>query len=47
VDCPTTPPFASILLFLHSVAIYNTTADSRGKGGRGGRGGWERGGRER
>jgi hypothetical protein len=25
VDCPTTPPFASILLFLHSVTIYNTT----------------------
>jgi hypothetical protein len=25
VDCPTTPPFASILLFLHSVAIYITT----------------------
>jgi hypothetical protein len=25
VDCPTTPLFASILLFLHSVAIYNTT----------------------
>jgi hypothetical protein len=28
VDYPTTPPFASILLFLHSVAIYNTTAES-------------------
>jgi ribose 5-phosphate isomerase len=26
VDCPTIPPFASILLFLHSVVIYNTTA---------------------
>jgi hypothetical protein len=26
VDCPTTPPFASILLFLLSVFIYNTTA---------------------
>jgi hypothetical protein len=25
VDCPTTPPFASILLFLLSVSIYNTT----------------------
>jgi hypothetical protein len=27
VDCPTTPPFASILLFLLSVSIYNTTAE--------------------
>jgi hypothetical protein len=25
VDCPTTPPFASILLFLLSVSIYNMT----------------------
>jgi hypothetical protein len=25
MDCPTIPPFASILLFLLSVAIYNTT----------------------
>jgi hypothetical protein len=25
VDCPTILPFASILLFLYSVAIYNTT----------------------
>jgi hypothetical protein len=29
VDYPTTPPFASILLFLHSIAIYNTTALKR------------------
>jgi hypothetical protein len=25
VDCPTIPPFASILLFLYSIAIYNKT----------------------
>jgi hypothetical protein len=28
VDCPTTLPFASILLFLHNVAIYDTTPSS-------------------
>jgi hypothetical protein len=26
MDCPRTPPFAFILLFLHSITIYNTTA---------------------
>jgi hypothetical protein len=28
VDCPTTPPLASILLFLLSVTIYNTTLEN-------------------
>jgi hypothetical protein len=26
MDCPRTPPFAFILLFLYSITIYNTTA---------------------